>query len=521
MKRLIYTVIVLCILSFIANYFHESTGKVHDSINMFLENFLSIPVSFLSFLFLGGDYEIFGQVRNINIFGLPILVAWLVFGGIFFTIKLRFVNIRLFSHSIEIARGRYEEPNAPGRITQLQALFTAIAATVGLGNIAGVAIAISLGGPGAVIWMMIVAFFGMSLKCAEVILGQKYRKLTMDGHVLAGAFYYLEEGLREKNMPRLGRILGVIAAILCIGGAIGAGLMFQANQSIAIISSSFDLDGTSKFILIVFITTLLGAVLIGGITRIAQLTEKIVPFMSIVYVLSCIAILAINYNHIAEAVSLMFSAAFKDNALYGGIIGAIIQGVKRSAFSNEAGFGSAPIAHAAAKTTEPAREGILAILEPFIDTVIICFMTGIVIVVTGVYQNTEINDGVLITKNAFATVSSWFPYVLSLVVFLFAFSTMLTYSYYGQQAWLYLGHGRGLRICHVTFMAFVFIGGILKLGIVIDFADILFLSMAVPNLIGMYILSSVIKKEIDVYTDKLKSGKFEALRQKNMKKNKK
>jgi AGCS family alanine or glycine:cation symporter len=273
----------------------------------------------------------------------------------------------------------------------------------------------------------------------------------------------------------------------------------------------------SKFILVLALTIVIGAILIGGITRIAGFAEKIVPLMAIVYVVSCIIILSANYDQITNAVKIMFSSAFMGDAVYGGVIGAIIQGIKRSAFSNEAGIGSAPIAHAAGKTREPVREGAISILEPFIDTVVICFMTGIVIVVTGVYQGDSAN-GVLMTKDAFATVSSWFPYVLSAAVFLFAFSTMLTYSYYGQQAWLYLSKGRGIRACHVLFMVFIFIGGVINIGIVIDLADILFLSMAVPNLIGMYILRNVIKDEVVSYVTRLKKGDFEALRKKNTKK---
>ncbi len=518
MKRIIFAILAISIISLIIIAPSTSSQSLPEITTLYLERFFGPVVSFLAFLFLGANYEIFGAVRNINVFGLPVLVAWLIAGGIFFTIKLNFVNIRLFKHGIDVALGRYAEPDAPGKITQLQALFTAVAATVGLGNIAGVAIAVSLGGPGAVIWMMIAAFFGMSTKCAEVTLGQKYRNFDKNGHLLAGSFYYLEQGLKEKGLPRLGKILGIIAAIFCVGGAIGGGLMFQANQSVVIISDSFSMGSSSTFALVLIITALVGAILIGGITRIASIAEKIVPFMAIIYVLSCIIILTNNYDKIIDAVCLMFVSAFKGSAMYGGIIGAIIQGIKRSAFSNEAGLGSAPIAHAAGRTKEPVREGSISLLEPFIDTIVICFMTGIVIVVTGVYQGTGINDGVLITRDAFATVTPWFPYILSIMVFLFAFSTMLTYSYYGQQAWLYLSKGKGLRICHVTFMIFIFIGGMIKLGIVIDFADILFLSMAVPNLIGMYIMSNLIKAEVVSYVDRLKAGKFEALRKKNMKK---
>ncbi|MFT6331871.1 MAG: AGCS family alanine or glycine:cation symporter [Lentimonas sp.] len=522
MKRIFYSILAISLLALIVASFGHTYNNLPDAsftqcVVKYLENILHPVVSFLGFVLLGGSYEIFGEVRHVKIFGLPFLVVWLIAGGVFFTFKLGFINIRLFKHAIDVALGRYAEPDAPGKITQLQALFTAISATVGLGNIAGVAIAVSLGGPGAVIWMMIAAFFAMSLKCSEVTLGHKYRKFDKDGNVLAGAFYYLEDGLKEKNLPRLGRFLAIIAAILCVGGAIGAGLMFQANQSVAIIADTFSLGNESKFILVLGITTIIGIVLIGGITRIAQCAEKIVPAMAIIYVVSCIIILSVNHDQIIDAISLMFSSAFKGDALYGGVIGAIIQGIKRSGFSNEAGIGSAPIAHAAGKTREPAREGSISLLEPFIDTVVICFMTGIVIVVTGAYQGDAAN-GVLMTKDAFATVSSWFPYVLSAAVFLFAFSTMITYSYYGQQAWLYLSKGRGIRTCHVLFMVFIFIGGVIKLGIVIDLADILFLSMAIPNLIGMYIMRNVIKDEIYSYVKRLKNGDFEALRKKNNKK---
>lgn len=494
----------------------NNQGSIPQTITYNLEYYLGPIVSFLAFIFLGSDYEILGKIRNINIFGLPLLVAWLIAGGVFFTFKLRFINIRLFKHAIDVARGHYAEPDAPGKVTQLQALFTAVAATVGLGNIAGVAVAISLGGPGAVIWMMIAAFFAMSMKFSEVVLGQKYRNFDKNGHILAGVFYYLELGLAEKNLPKLGKSLGILAAILCIGGAIGAGLMFQANQTVMIVSNSFSLGSFGKLIFVLFITAMVGFVLIGGISRIANFASAIVPSMAVIYIISCIIILVINYDNILNAISLMFSSAFKGDALYGGVIGAIIQGIKRSAFSNEAGIGSAPIAHAAGKTREPVREGSISLLEPFIDTIIICFMTGIVIVVTGVYKTAGVSDGILITRDAFNTVTPWFSYILSVMVLLFAFSTMLTYSYYGQQAWLYLSKGKNIRICHILFMVFIFIGGMIKIGIVIDLADILFLSMAVPNLIGMYIMGNLIKDTAADYVKRLKNGDFEELRQNNL-----
>jgi AGCS family alanine or glycine:cation symporter len=493
------------------------SSSIALAISNYLENFLEPFVSFLGFLFLGAGYEIFGKIYKIDIFGIPFIVFWLIIGGLFFTLKLRFVNIRLFKHGIDVALGKYHDESAPGKVSQRQALFTAIAATVGLGNIAGVAIAVSIGGPGAVIWMMLAAFLGMSMKFAEVSLGQKYRELKGD-NLFAGAFYYLEKGLKEQGFAKLGKFLGVFAAVACIGGAIGAGLMFQANQSVAIIADSFGLGSFAKLILVISIVCVIGVILIGGITRIAQIAEKIVPFMAVVYIVSCMIVLVVNYTGVLDAIVTMFSSAFVGDAVYGGVIGAIIQGFKRAAFSNEAGFGSAPIAHAAAKTKEPIREGSIAILEPFIDTIIICFMTGIVITVTGAYTGADVSNGVLMTKNAFATVSPWFPYILSFAVFLFAFSTMLTYSYYGQQAWLYLSKGKYIHLCHIIFLIAIFIGGLINLGIVIDLADILFLSMAIPNLIGMYIMSGAIKADMEEYVAKLKIGKFEYLVKKNAKK---
>ncbi len=508
LAKKILLVTLLSIISVTAFAADVETSGFAEQITSTLETALAPTVSFLAFLFLGASYEIFGATHQITIFKIPFLVLWLIAGGLFFTFKLRFVNLRLFKHGIDVVRGKYDNPKDPGRITHAQALFTAVAATVGLGNIAGVAIAISIGGPGAVIWMMMAAFLGMSTKFAEVTLGQKYRRFDQNGHLLAGPFYYLRDGLKAKGLEKFGKILGWLAAVLCIAGAVGAGLMFQANQAVAIIADSFGFTGIGKLILVLAIAVLIGIVLIGGIKRIAQITEKIVPIMAIIYVTSCIIILLCNYENVGNAVLVMFNSAFGDNALYGGIIGAIVQGIKRSAFSNEAGLGSAPIAHAAAKTSEPVREGCVSILEPFIDTVVICFMTGIVITVTGVYQGADLSGGgVLITRDAFATVSSWFPYILSLSVVLFAFSTMLTYSYYGQQAWLYLTKDKNINICYAMFMVAIIIGGMINLSIVIDFADILFLSMAVPNLLGMYIMSGDIKAEMDKYVAKMKRAK--------------
>lgn len=499
---------IILLFTLIANTAYASPG-IGTDVGNFIDGLLKPLVDILAFLFLGGDYELFGEVRNIKIFGFPILVGWLVIGGIFFTIKLRFVNFRLFTHGINAVRGKYSKDSDPGKVTHAQALFTAVSATVGLGNIAGVAIAVTLGGPGAVIWMMIAAVFGMSAKFAEVTWGVKYRRFHK-GHLLSGAFYYLQDGLKEMGHEKLGKTLALIAAIFCIGGAIGAGIMFQANQSVLMMSDTFGLSSSGKMMVALTMSALLAFILIGGITRIASVAQAIVPSMALLYVAVSIIILIVHRDNLLSGIGIMFQTAFTGTAVSGGIIGAIIQGFRRAAFSNEAGIGSAPIAHAAAKTKEPVREGAVAILEPFIDTIVICFMTGLVITVTGVYEGADTSQGgVLITKAAFVSVVPWFDKVLSFIVFLFAFSTMLTYSYYGRQAWMFLTKERYLKVCYWFFILFVFVGGMINFGTVIDLADILFLSMAIPNLIGLYMMSGKIKAEMDSYIKKLKAGKFE------------
>ena len=484
-----------------------SSNKISDNISYFFDNALSPITSFFSFILLGSEYKIFDKIYQISIFGFPLIVLWLISASLYFTISLKFVNIRLFKHGIDVVRGKYSsKEDSSGKISPLQALCTAVSATVGLGNIAGVAIAISLGGPGAVFWMMVAAFLGMTTKFIEVTLGQKYRQIK-DGHLLAGPFYYLEHGLKDHNHQKLGKFLAKFAAISCIFGAIGAGIMFQANQSITIITESFNLGGFSKIIIALTLSFIIAFILIGGIVRVAQIAEKIVPIMAITYILMCLTILVINNDKIINSIMLIFYSAFDNNAIYGGVIGAIIQGFKRAAFSNEAGLGSAPIAHAAAKVQHPMQEGSVSILEPFIDTILICFLTGITIITTQVYLDNSIS-GILMSNAAFSLQIPWFSYLLSIVVFLFAFSTMLTYSYYGKQAWTYLSKGKHLSICYIIFAFFVFIGGMIKISTVIDLADILFLSMSIPNIIGLYIMSGTIKKELNEYIKKLKDRKL-------------
>ncbi|MFT5171455.1 MAG: AGCS family alanine or glycine:cation symporter, partial [Candidatus Marinamargulisbacteria bacterium] len=372
------------------------------------------PISdILGFLLMGGRLPYFGDFA-IAPFGFPPLVLWLFAGGIFFTLKLRFVNLRLFWHGIVCVTGKYNKPDDPGSVTHFQALSTAISATVGLGNIGGVAIAVVLGGPGAVIWMVIAAFFGMSTKFAEVTLGQLYRHISHDGEAYGGAFYYLKEGLSELGRPKFGKFLACTFAVCCIGGAIGGGILFQSNQAVLLISDSFSSLQSHKVLISAVFAIIGGLVLVGGIKRIAIFAETVVPLMAIIYVTACLVVLYVNRDQIVPAIGIMFSSAFSGSAVGGGVVGAILQGVRRSAFSNEAGLGSAPIAHATAKTSEPVREGCVALLEPFIDTIVICFLTGIMVTVTGAYLDVDGSvGGVLVTAKAFATVIDWFPMVLS------------------------------------------------------------------------------------------------------------
>lgn len=439
---------------------------------------------------------------------IPFLILWLIIGSVFFTLRLGFVNIRMFTHAIAVVRGKYSSGKEPGDITHAQALFAAVSATVGVGNIAGVAIAVSMGGPGAVVWMAIAGLLGMSTKFAEVTLGQRFRHIDENGRISGGAFHYLEDGLKELNYPRLGKFLAIVFAIFCIGGALGGGNMFQSNQAIAMLTSISALSQAGWMIALGLSITV-GIVLFGGIKRIAHVAEAIVPLMALIYTVACLVILFIHSSDLGNAFFFMIKDAFTGEALGGGLVGALIVGFRRASFSNEAGLGSAPIAHSAAKTSEPVREGCVGLLEPFIDTVVICFMTGLVITVTGVYTNDAVsNNGILMTSNAFATVISWFPIVLSIAVTLFAFSTMLTWSYYGERSWHYLFGPKFSWLFYLIFCSATFVGGVAHLGIIIELSDLMMLAMALPNLIGLYMLSNRVHREMKQYISKLKAGKF-------------
>jgi AGCS family alanine or glycine:cation symporter len=453
----------------------------------------------------------------------PWIVGWLVVAATVFTLYFAFIQFRGFKHAISLVKGDYSDPNDAGEVSHFQALATALSGTVGLGNIAGVAVAVGIGGPGATFWMILAGLMGMASKFTECTLGVKYRNEYADGTVSGGPMYYLTKGFAERGIPG-GRILAVLFAIFCILGALGGGNMFQANQAHQQISGI--VGSYPGWITGVIFALVVFAVIVGGLKSIARVTEKVVPFMGVMYVAAALVILAVNFDQIGWAFGQIFEGAFTGLGVAGGFVGALIQGFKRAAFSNEAGVGSAAIAHSAVRTKEPITEGLVSLLEPFIDTVVICTMTALVIVITGqlmvdpatgnyIVEGGSIAtvggvSGVGLTSAAFGSAISWFPYVLALAVVLFAFSTMISWSYYGLKAWTYLfGEGKNKEIVFkVIFCVFVIIGAAANLGPVIDFSDAAIFAMAVVNIIGLYFLMPVVKRELESYMSRLQSGEI-------------
>ena len=542
-------------------------------------------------------------------------VPWVLFvlvgGALFFTIYFKFINVRGFKTAINIVRGKYDdleegghvevsdtvhtvdgdevdtirvEGEHDGEVSHFQALTAALSATVGLGNIAGVAVALSVGGPGATFWMIVAGLIGMASKFAECTLGVKYREIDEQGRVFGGPMYYLKKGLANKGAAGFGKVLGILFAIMCIGGSFGGGNMFQANQAFSMLESvnqteitdSTDLTtvvgsqviytafenneegelegvdyvydvasvnemsvsltsgeetievsrtdfvGNSKVspltgsgaLIGLIMSVLVGIVIIGGIKSIAKVTDKIVPFMVGIYALAAIIILVVNAGKIPAAFGEIFAGAFSPDGIAGGVLGVLIQGFQRAAFSNEAGIGSASIAHSAVKTKNPASEGLVALLEPFIDTVIVCTMTALVLVITNMdgeifTYGQKVKEGVAITSAAFESVISFFPYILTVAVVLFAFSSMISWSYYGYQAWSFL-FGRSDKIGYIykgIFCLFVIVGSASKLGSVIDFSDAMIFAMMVPNMIGLFFLAPKVKEEYNKYMAKIKARK--------------
>ncbi len=447
---------------------------------------------------------------SLNVYSveIPVIVVWLILAALAFTAYFGFINIKGFKHSCKVIRGDYSDPNDPGEVSHFQALTTALSGTVGLGNIAGVAIAVSIGGPGATFWMMFAGFMGMSTKFLECTLGVKYRQITKQGKVLGGPMYYLKDGLAELGHQKLGKILAVFFAICCVVASLCGSNMLQSNQAYQQFviamggSSSFWADKGWLFGSI--LAVVIAVVIIGGIKSIAKVTAKVVPLMAGIYLLAAMFVLAVNYDAIIPAFGLIIEGAFFAEGVVGGMVGVMIQGFKRSTFSSEAGVGAASIAHATASTKEPIREGYVALLEPFIDTVVICTITALVIVITGAYQGVEGIDGVALTSRAFASVIWWFPYLLSVAVLLFAISTMISWAYYGSIAWSFLvGESKSLDLAYkFVFCMFTIIGASTSLDAVIAISDSMFFSMAIANIVGLYMLAPLVKKDLHTYQAK-------------------
>ncbi|MEH6659049.1 alanine/glycine:cation symporter family protein [Leeuwenhoekiella marinoflava] len=541
MKKIIFSI---CCLIFPFLTFAQKEMSVGESINAAFEKYTTPIVDTIMYPIVIAGKE------------LPIVILILLLGALFFTIYFKGVNLRYFKDSIKTAWGKYDDLDhyvpadeeitvedgkvkdtvkltgeVQGEVTHFQALTASLSATVGLGNIAGVAVAIALGGPGATIWMIIAGLLGMASKFVECTLGVKYREVDENGKTYGGPMYYLSKGLKEKGLGGLGKVAAVVFAIFCIGGSFGGGNMFQSNQASSQLIQMTGWDNPNAGLYLgLIMAVIIGLVIIGGIKRIGSFTEKVVPFMAIVYVLAGFIIIAINIDMVGYALGQIWDGAMNPNAAFGGVVGVIIVGFQRAAFSNEAGVGSAAIAHSAVKTRYPASEGLTASIGPFVDTVIICTMTAIVIIITNAKHNlftygnldaasnvmlnatNEPINGVDLTSVAFDSAIPYFSIVLTIAVVLFAISTAISWSYYGLQSWKYLfGKGKVQDITYkILFLIFVVVGASSSLGAVIAFSDAMIFAMVFPNIIGLVLLSPKVRKELQAYLNAIKIGKMDA-----------
>jgi len=491
----------------------HSTGSLPgwiESVDGFFENYLVKPLDAVLFFDFGTKLWL-----GVSI---PFVVVWLLFAGIFLTIRMGFINVRLFRHSVDLIRGRYDRKEDRGDVSHFQALASALSGTVGLGNIAGVSIAIGTGGPGATFWLIFFGLIGMTTKFAECALAVMYRTTDEKGNILGGPMVYLRKGLEAKGLGGLGKVLAFAFAILCIGGSFGGGNSYQVAQSLNAFQAepAFEFLKTAPWIYGLLMVLAVGVVIIGGIKSIGNFAGIVVPFMCGAYLIMCLTIIGANYQRIPTAALEIVQGAFAPSALYGGFFGVLVIGAKRACFSNEAGAGSAAIAHSAAKTQEPVSEGIVALLEPFIDTVIVCTLTGLLIVITGVYKLPEVqqmaaaNQGSMITVQAVTQNASlaWFKYVLYVAIFFFAYSTCVSWSYYGERCFVWLFGQKSSLIYKFLFLGFTLLGSIVKPVNILEFSDMMILTMAIPNLLGVFILSNEIYKHLQIYIGKLKSGEI-------------
>lgn len=495
MLRLIF---LLCLSAFPVSV---AIAGIDDSINA-----ITAPIATLVGQIVFFKVPVFGAQ-------LPLVVLWLVVGAVFFTFYMRFINLRGFGHAIELVRGDYSDPNSKGEVSHFQALATAVSGTVGIGNIGGVAVAVTVGGAGATFWLIVAGFLGMSTKFVECTLGVKYRQEFADGHVSGGPMYYLRKGFADRGMEGFGKFMGTFYAIGIFIGALGIGNMFQSNQAYVQLNnvSGGALDGLGWLVGLI-LAAVVFAVIIGGIKSIARVTEKVVPFMAIFYCLFALIVIFLNISSLPQAVANIFTGAFTGEGVAGGALGAMIIGFQRAVFSNEAGIGSASIAHAAVKTDEPVTEGVVSLLEPFIDTIVICTITALVIGTAQVADPTFAGDaqGVAMTSAAFEREFSWFPIPLAFAALLFAFSTMISWSYYGLKGWTYMfgESASGQTAYKIIFCAFVALGCMVQLGPILDISDALVFLICVPNILGLYFLAPIVKREMESYFARIDSGEI-------------
>ncbi len=482
-----------------------SLERLTETINLFFQ----ITNGFLAKIFF---FDVLFFIDGVQF---PLVVFALVSSGLFFTFKMGFVNIRLFRHSILMTLGILDKgQNKKGEISHFKALTTALSATVGLGNIAGVAIAVSVGGPGAVFWMIIMGFIGMSTKFTECTLAVMFREKRSDSKIMGGPMEYLRKGLSEMGWPKFGKVLAVIFCILCIGGSFGGGVAFQVNQSLNAISISLPFLQDFKWLYGFFLIFLVAVVIIGGIKRIAEVSGRVVPLMFFIYMLMALVVLITHYEQLPQAFLLIFQKAFSPEAGYGGFIGVLVTGLQRAAFSNEAGLGSSPIVHSTARVNHPVEEGSVALLEPFLDTIVICTTTALVILVTGVYAHPEYVDlvaqqkGAALTSQALSQAHALFPYILSVAVFLFAFSTIISWSYYGERCFSFVFGEKRALIYKIAVLAVIFLGAMATSTDIMTFCDLLILSMALPNLLGVLIMSGKVKRSLKEYIGGLKDSQI-------------
>ncbi len=517
MKKVLLFLVTAMIMPLWGFAQEETSRTVDDRIN---EVFQPITDSISNLIF----YPV-----SIGSFSIPFVLIWLIIGALIFSVYMGFIQFKAFRHAIDVVRGKYDDPNDQGEVSHFQALTAALSGTVGVGNIAGVALAVSIGGAGATFWMIIAGLLGMASKYTEVSLGLMYRKINTDGTVSGGPMYYLEKGFKEKGgfWGPVGKVLAVLFAIACIGGSLGGGNMVQINQAtnqlITVTGGNASMLNGQGWIFGLAMAILIGVTIIGGIKSIVKVTDKVVPFMVGIYVLGAMIVLGAHFTEIPAAFGKIISGAFNAEAMYGGFVGVLIQGFRRAAFSNEAGVGSASIAHSAAKTDEPISEGVVTLLEPFIDTVVICTMTALVIVITnyggngaewafeGLRSGSEAPIAQIdVTSAAFESVMSWFPVVLSIAVILFALSTMVSWSYYGLKAWTYLfGESKTNEVIYqILFCVFVVIGSAISAQAVFDFGDAMIFAMCFPNIFGLYVLMPNVRRAFNDYMARIKSGEI-------------